>query len=61
MNSLSDLTNEELTNQLQQEISYYNTDTGDMLYKLSKIITKTIPKSMTIRLISKLYKTRKGE
>lgn len=59
--NLSDLTNEELTNQLQQEISYYNTDTGDMLYKISKIITKTIPKSMTIRLISKLYKTRKGE
>lgn len=59
--NLSNLTNEELTNQLQQEISYYNTDTGDMLYKLSKIITKTIPKSMTIRLINKLCKTRKGE
>lgn len=51
--------NEELTAELQQKISYYSTDTGDMLYKLSKIIVKTIPKFMTIRLILKLRNVRR--
>lgn len=51
---LSDMTNEELSNQLYREVLSYTED----LQELCKIIQKQIPRKMMYRIISKLYRLR---
>ena len=51
---LSNLTNEELTEQLYQELLYYSED----LFSFCKIIQKQIPRRFIYRIICKLYRIR---
>lgn len=53
---LNKLTNEDLEHQLYKELLYYAED----LDELCHIIRKQLPRKMLYRLISKLYRLRKG-
>jgi hypothetical protein len=51
---LNRLSNDELTEQLYKEFSFYDEE----LYDLCRIIRKQIPRKMMYRIISKLYRIR---
>lgn len=52
--NLSNLTNEELTKQIYQELLYYSED----LFSFCRVVQKQIPRRFMYRIISKLYKIR---
>ena len=54
--NLDTKTKEELKKQLAKEMLFYNED----IYDLAKIICNELPRSMTYRIISKLYRIRTG-
>jgi len=49
------MTKEELSKQLYQEVSYYNED----LMGLCQILVKQVPRKYIYRIISKMYRVRK--
>ena len=49
------MTREELSKQLYQEVSYYNEDLMD----LCQILVKQVPRKYIYRIISKMYRVRK--